>query len=102
MNARFPESRPDALDRLPQEPRHTDLIRIPMNTAGRSVSQPSGQEMLKTPKATFHTQKIWNMNVAVIPIVIVARGTATTGLVKELKNKRMSGDHPSYSIFEID
>ena len=34
-------------------------------------------------------KKLWNMKVAVIPIVIGAFST-------RLGNKRMSGDHPSY------
>ena len=45
------------------------------------------------------------MKVTVLPIVVGALGTVTKGLVKSirgLRNKRSSGDHPNYSIVEID
>ena len=41
------------------------------------------------------------MKVMVIPIVIVALGTVTKGLVKGLRNKRTSEDNPNYSIAEV-
>ena len=51
------------------------------------------------------TQKLWNMRMTVIPIVTVAVGTVTKGSVQGLEdleiNKRMSGNHPNYSIIEI-
>ena len=40
------------------------------------------------------------MKVTVIAIVIGALGTVTKRLV--LGNKKLSGDHPNYSIVEID
>ena len=44
----------------------------------------------------------WNMKVAGIPIVIDAVGTVTISKrSREHKNKRTSGDHPNYNIFEI-
>ena len=49
-------------------------------------------------------QKIWNMEVTVIPIVVGALGTSSKGLVKrtgKLGNKRTRGDHPDYSIIKI-
>ena len=47
------------------------------------------------------SKKLGNMKVTVIPIAIGALGTVTKELVKGtggLGNKRMSGDHPNYSI----
>ena len=44
------------------------------------------------------------MKVTVIPMVIVAPGTITKEMVNMgggLGNKRMSGDHPNYSIVTI-
>ena len=43
-------------------------------------------------------KKQWNMKVMVVPIVISALGTGTRGL----GNKRISGDHQNYNIFETD
>ena len=48
-------------------------------------------------------KKIWNMKVAIIPIVIGTFGIVTKGLLKGLKGLgswRTSGDHPNYSIIE--
>ena len=36
-------------------------------------------------------KKLWNMNVAIIPIVIGAFGTATKGLLKRLENLEVGG-----------
>ena len=41
-------------------------------------------------------KKLWNIKVTVIPVVIGTLSTVTNG------NKRMSTDHPNYSIVEID
>ena len=38
----------------------------------------------------------------VIPIIIGALGTVTKGLVQGLKDWEISGEHPNYSIMEID
>ena len=49
-------------------------------------------------------KKLWNMKETVIPIVIGALGTVTKGLLRELGNLEMrtNGNHPNYSIVEID
>ena len=52
-------------------------------------------------------KKQWIMKVTVIPVVISALGTVSKKLVqgtgtRGLGNKRTSGDHPNYSIIEID
>ena len=47
---------------------------------------------------------LWNMKVMVIPIIIGALGTVSKRLSKRTKgvgNRRMSGDHPNYSIVEV-
>ena len=49
-------------------------------------------------------EKMWNMKVMAIPIVIGALGTFTKGFIQGhggLGNKRNSGDCPNYSIVEI-
>ena len=53
-------------------------------------------------------QKLWNMKVTVIPIVIDSLGTDNKGLLKGVKdfetrglgNKRTGRDHPNYCIIE--
>ena len=49
-------------------------------------------------------KKLWNMQVTIIPIVIGAFGTVTTGLITkgtgEFGSWRRSGDHPNYYIIE--
>ena len=50
------------------------------------------------------TNKLWNMKVTVVPVVIGTLGTVTKGLVPRtgrLGNKRTSGDNQNYSITEI-
>ena len=50
-------------------------------------------------------KKLWNMKVTIISIVIGALGTVTKGLINKetggLRNQRMNGDHPKYSIIDI-
>ena len=48
-------------------------------------------------KLARELKKLWDMKVTVIPIVTDVPGTRTGGL----RNNRMSGDHPNYSIVEI-
>ena len=48
-------------------------------------------------------KKLWDMKVTVITIIIGALGTVTKGLTQGLENwkiKRMSRDHPNYSIIK--
>ena len=45
-------------------------------------------------------KKLWNIKVAIIPIVIDAFGIVTKGLLKGLGSWQMSGDHPNDSIVE--
>ena len=45
--------------------------------------------------------KLWNMKMTVIPIVIGALEKVTKGLVQGIGNKRTSGDHPNYNTIEI-
>ena len=42
------------------------------------------------------------MKVKVIPIIIVTLGKRFGKWTRGLRNKRTSGDHPNYSIIEID
>ena len=46
-------------------------------------------------------KKLWNMKVAVIPIVIGAFRTVTKVVVQVLKNNRTRKDHPNYCVIEI-
>ena len=50
---------------------------------------------------TRKLEKLRNMKVAIIPIVIGVLGTVTKG-TGGLGNKRKSGDHPKYCISDID
>ena len=48
-------------------------------------------------------KKLWNMRVAIIPIVIRALGDVAKGLIREgLRNKCTSGDNSNYCIIEVD
>ena len=52
--------------------------------------------MWKTPKDKYHDlarklKKLWNMKVTIVPIVIGAFGTITTGLLKRLEDLEVGG-----------
>ena len=46
-------------------------------------------------------EKLWNMKVTVISVVIGAQGTVTKGLVVELELFEIIGNHPNYCISEF-
>ena len=69
--------------------------------SGWSQSKIESEKEDKYLGLAWELKKLWNMKVTFIQIVIGALGTVSKGLIKGLRNKRTSGDHPNYYIIEI-
>ena len=71
-------------------------------SAEHKVKLKENEKRDKYPDFAIELKKIQSMKVTVMPIGVLS--TVTRGLEQEtggLGNKRMSGDHPNYSIINI-